>query len=121
MKQDQFDKIGIVSSFLCLIHCLIVPIGMVFAYEFESLHHSTGWTLIQVLFIGIAAWAVRHAVRHTQRAYIRIGLWLGVGLLVLALFLPHGIEEVVNYSAAGLLVLSHTLNLFTHSHKPSVA
>ncbi|MCB0736424.1 MAG: MerC domain-containing protein [Bacteroidetes bacterium] len=115
MKSIQYDRLGILSSVLCLIHCLVVPIGMLFALELEWLHHWIGWTYVQIGFISIGAWAVYHAAKHIDKKWISVCLWAGIGILVLALFAEHHLQELMNYSAAALLIAAHTVNLFIHS------
>lgn len=121
MNKRAFDRIGITSSVLCLIHCLIVPIGLLITPEVHALHHWAGWTILQIVFIAIATWAVFHAVKHIHLPALKWLLWSGIVLLIVALFLEHSTAEILNYIAAGVLIAAHSLNLFSQHRKLSTA
>ncbi|MFY0674449.1 MAG: MerC domain-containing protein [Bacteroidia bacterium] len=119
----SYDKIGIWSSLLCIVHCLAVPVVMAYTNNSIDLHHNMWWDLLQVFFVLIGFWAVRHAVGHVKITWIKIAFWVSFIVLVASIFMHHSfIGEVLNYTAAGSLVGLHTLNLIvSRNKKPSVA
>ncbi len=112
----RLDRIGIVLSGLCALHC-IAGIALVTFFGFGSVAgevlfapaiHRAGLTLaivIAALTVGIAA------VRHGQRRSLAIGV-SGIGLMIAGLFAPHGLTEAVLTIAGVMLVaMAHIRNL----------
>ncbi|MGB0431483.1 MAG: MerC domain-containing protein [Bacteroidia bacterium] len=117
------DKIGIWSSILCIVHCLAVPVVMAYTNNSFDLHDKVWWDLIQVFFVLIGFWAVKHAVSHVKVAWLKISFWVSFAILVASIFMHHSLlGEILNYTAAGSLVGLHTLNLYvSRDKKPAVA
>lgn len=117
------DRIGIWSSILCIIHCLAVPVVMAYTNNSVDLHDKIWWDFIQVAFVLVGFWAVKHAVSHVKISWLRRSFWASFAILVLSIFLHHSfVGELLNYAAAGSLIGLHTLNLYlSRSKKPLIA
>lgn len=119
----NYDKIGIWSSILCIVHCLAVPAVMAYTNNSIDLHHNIWWDTLQVLFVIIGFWAVKHAVGHVSLTWIKVAFWVSFIILVASIFMHHSaIGEALNYSSAGSLIALHTLNLaLSRNKKTAVA
>ena len=114
------DKIGIWSSALCIVHCLAVPMILAWTNGFD-LHDHWWWDALQVGFILIGFWAVKHAVSHVAFNWLKYSFWGVFAMLVASVFLHHShIGELMNYTAASLLILLHGLNLYLRKPKQAV-
>ena len=67
------DLLGIGSSVLCIIHCLLLPV-MLLAGSFSG--HLHRWALLDYVFVVLAGVAVFFSARQLKSNPIRIGLWL---------------------------------------------
>lgn len=111
------DKVGIWSSVLCTVHCLAVPVVMSFSREID-LHHSTFWNALQILFVAISFWAVRHAASHCSSKVLKFFFWLSFAALAISIFDHHSvIGEILNYSAATALIVLHSINIYVQKQK----
>lgn len=120
MKTHTHDKIGIWSSILCIVHCLAVPVVMAYGNGLD-LHENHWWDVLQVVFIAIAFWAVKHAVGHTPLTWMKGLFWLSFTTLVISMIFHHSaLGEVLNYGAALTLIALHALNLYLARQKKSL-
>lgn len=111
------DKIGIWSSLLCIVHCLAVPVVLGLSNGID-LHHNAWWDGLQVVFILIGFWAVRHAVKHMIHTWLKAAFWVTFAALAVSVFMHHSLlGEALNYTAAALLIVLHSLNLYLGRHK----
>jgi len=111
------DKIGIWSSALCIVHCLAVPAVLAFTNGFD-LHDHVWWDVLQVAFILVGFWAVRHAVKHINFQWLKLMFWSTFAVLIASVFLHHStLGEIMNYGAASLLIILHSLNLYLGRNK----
>ncbi len=114
------DKVGILLSALCCIHCMAIPFAMLLAPGLSSVidHHAVhlvGFTIIVPL--GLYAFISKLKV-HANKKPLYIGLF-GMLLLVASMLshdlLGHGTAEVleISFSIIGgmALVSAHILNI----------
>jgi len=107
------DWLGILSSGLCLIHCLLLP-GMLFlqlgftAYGIEHLHH------FDYAFLVLSFFACCFTSRICTSGYIIALLWFFFGLLALSILLHEfsGIFEYTVYLASSGLIVCHAINIW---------
>jgi hypothetical protein len=102
------DLIGMVSSALCLAHCLALP----FLLSFRAFSDSQN-ELVEIAFLAICLGAVWWSAKGAT-APIRIAFWLFVGGLctgILAEDYLFWAPYLLYVSSAGL-VLTHGLNLW---------
>ena len=104
------DLLGIISSSLCLIHCLAGPILVLLGYSFIEPDH---WPIWDILFLGISVWAVYFATRGHAPRHVKLGLWFSVLLLSVSIIFSHDYPffSVLSWIAAASLVLFHVLNI----------
>ena len=69
------DLIGIGSSVLCIIHCLLLPV-LVLAGSLSGEAHR--WEWLDYSFIVLATVAVYSATRRLRSRFLRRGLWLSL-------------------------------------------
>lgn len=113
-----WDRLGIGLSFLCMAHCLAVPVvltGLASVAAAESFHLWMALAIVPVAFA--AAWPTYR--RHRQRRV----LWLlgaGVALLFAALLLEPLVgaagENAVTVAGGALLVAGHWKNWHASPH-----
>lgn len=115
---QSHDKIGIWSSLLCIVHCLAVPLVLA-ATNGVDLHHNMWWDALQVGFILIGFWAVRHAVKHMEYTWLKVAFWITFGALATSVFIhSHSLlGNILNYGAASLLIVLHSINLYLSRNK----
>lgn len=104
------DIIGIISSGLCLVHCLAGPIMVLLGYSFIE---PDGWHIWDFIFLIISAYAIFNVTRGHSTRWIKAGLWASFSVLSLSIFFSHDMLffSVLSWLAAASLVVFHVLNL----------
>lgn len=118
---DFWDRVGISTSILCVIHCLLTPVLILFA-PLVGAKLDSEWfhPVIVGVAVPVAVWALWNGYKHHR--HIRT-IYLGVaGIICIAaaMFLgeDHNMVEITFMTAAGLLLSSaHYLNLRACKHK----
>ncbi|MBX3102545.1 MAG: MerC domain-containing protein [Bacteroidetes bacterium] len=115
--RNFYQKIGDISGmwggFICLLHCLAVPLaGLVPALggiAVISLHNH----MLDLVFIFISTAAVLLALRHTHRLWVRLIMVLGLLLFVSGTLLHEDWPWMLIPASAGsvLLIIAHSSNL----------
>lgn len=82
-RQRGADLLGISSSVLCIVHCLLFP-ALLVAGNFTAHWHS-----VDYMFILVAGVAVFFSARRLVSTFVRIGLW-GSWLCFSTAILLHG-------------------------------
>lgn len=112
------DILGIISSILCLIHCMVFPLVFIW-YSISSLD---SWHLLDYFFIFFAGVAVFFSSRKNSLASIKVGLWFSYITFTVCLLL----HEVfvwgfyISFIASVVLVFLHVLSFKIHlrQHRP---
>jgi len=84
------DRIGVVASILCAIHCAATPVLLLFAPAFGEIwaHPASHW-IVALLVVPLAmAMAIRGFRLHRQRWIVATGL-LGVVLIIAGAAIPY--------------------------------
>lgn len=104
------DILGMISSGLCLIHCLAGPVLVLLGYTFIE---PDGWHLWDILFLVISGWAVYTVTKGHSMQWIKWGLYSSIALLAISVFFSHDypIFKVTSWIAAASLVVFHSFNL----------
>lgn len=114
--RKKSDDLGILSSALCIIHCIATPFLLV-AIPVSSLtsHGSQEWwSWLDILFMGISFVAVYKAAQQSTLKWLQVSLivsWLLLSFFILNERLE-GIEfpvDMVYFPAMGLIAL-HLIN-----------
>lgn len=112
LLSQKSDNVGIISSVLCLIHCLLLPVA-ISAMSVANQHLHEDLEFMDYIFWGLSLVAVYYSVRQTTHTKVRLAFYLA-GLLFTAgiLFkevLPFG--EAWAYAGSVCLILTHTYNM----------
>lgn len=110
LKHSWTHYLGLSASFLCLIHCLALPLITPFLPLLASHNH---WVVegVFVLLISLSTLTIYRGFREHEDAR---ALWLGVvafALLLTSLLLEHhSLQIVLSVSGAALMTTAHYLN-----------
>ena len=113
----NIDKVAIGLSFVCAVHCLILPIALVILPTLAATafgdEHFQQWMLLAVLPTSLIALAMG-CRRHLNFSVVALGL-PGLIMLTLVAFLGHDLlgeagEKVASLAAASLVALAHYRN-----------
>jgi hypothetical protein len=102
-----FDWLGISSSSICLIHCLLTPVILMLNVSDFSYH------LIGYLALLMSFFAAYNISKNSKPTYILIILWLSfLGLAVSILFEDDFIFlHYLSYLSSFGLIVAHILNM----------
>jgi len=118
MKKPSWDIIGILVSGLCVVHCVALPILVIFLPAIvtaflpeEDLTHKILFSLI----IGVAALAFIPGYKFHKQ--IKPLMWLAVGMVMLIIatffmhdFYGHQLEPVCAIAGSLCIITAHYLN-----------
>ena len=116
VRKSMADVLGIGTSLLCLVHC-IVPLAIVMSgsVAHELTHH---WAM-DLLFLTVSGIAVFWVSRTHANKETKWGLWITYGILFVSIMLhDYLVFEVLSYIAATGLIAIHTWNLFSSIKRP---
>ncbi|MBX3023040.1 MAG: MerC domain-containing protein [Bdellovibrionales bacterium] len=112
---EFWDRLGISTSILCILHCLLTPVLVVFLpFAGEELAHGWFHWIIVCVVVPVAIWALWNGYRLHRLKRV---LWLGsVGLIFVCLALYVGYydlnyEIILMISGGLLLSMAHFSNL----------
>ena len=111
------DKIGILSSTLCFIHCLVTPFMYITYAGFfkQSEYLSLSWKGINLVFIIFSLIAVNRSTKKTTSKIIKPIFWLSWSLLCFVILNEEvkffKLPELVSYVSALNLAGVHMYNL----------
>ena len=110
------DNIGMASSSLCLIHCLITP----FIFIAQTCTASccadcpNWWKSIDFFFLLISFFAAYYAAKNTSKNWVKISFYFLFSLLTLLVVIQHtpylSLSVYLNYFVAFLLFSLHIYN-----------
>lgn len=114
LENNRADWAGIFSSGLCLIHCLLTPVLVLF--QVHSVGHEA-WAWMDWLFLLVSGLAIVFAFRHPSPRWVKGILLAGFALLALALVFHEEPGMIyLSYLAAASLIGGHYLNIRTCRH-----
>ncbi len=112
-----WDRLGIVGSALCIIHCLALPflIGALSLGALGFLADEIFHQILAVLLLGVALFAFIPGFRHHGNKLVVIGGMAGISLLLatgflLDHFISHGLEIGLTVVASLVLLSAHFAN-----------
>jgi hypothetical protein len=114
LNNHKADSLGIVSSLLCLIHCLLLPVLILAGIISEDLGEHTQW--VDYVFILLAASAVFFATRQMANPFLKTSMWIAAAWFALSIML-HELSPIALYSSmlsSVALVVLHTINFRQH-------
>ncbi len=111
------DRIGVVSSSLCMLHCFATPFLFLSQSSliFLSLDFTLPWLLINYVFLFISFIAIFFSVKNSSNKIIRVLLYLFwfllSGLIINESLGILSIPETATYLSASSLICLHIYNL----------
>ena len=111
------DRIGVVSSGLCMLHCFATPFLFLSQSSliFISVDFTLIWFILNYFFLFISFIAIYHSVKNSTNRFIRIFLylfWLVLsGLIINESLEIFSIPEAATYFSASSLICLHIYNL----------
>ncbi len=110
------DILGIISSVLCIIHCLAIPVIIAFGMISNSFGHHHHYHWLDYIFVGLAAFAVYYASLKAANNTLKIGLWLSLVVFSSGIFLHEVSHDFLYLSLVGslALVVLHIFNYRAH-------
>jgi len=109
---QKSDSIGIISSGLCLIHCLATPFLFVAQAQVATSIEKTTiwWSSIDFIFLFISLFAIYKSSLNSSKKWMKSALWVTWSLLALIILNEKlGIieipEETIYFPALGLIGL----------------
>lgn len=86
-KTLKSDKLGIIASFICLVHCIATPFLFMAKVYSNKLVETTSllWSSLDYVFLIIALYAVVQSVRLSGNKIISYGLSISWLLLLLVI------------------------------------
>jgi len=115
------EKIGIVISIICALHCLIMPVALVYIGQHSINQHNHGVfdTIILVLaaiFMGIT---VYQSINKPYFSKILLLLVLGSASFLFSFFVPTPFNHYLFVGGSVFWLIGHIINYRSHSHKGS--
>lgn len=111
IRQIPSDKVGIISSALCLIHCLAIPLIFGFSAEaLHAIHHD--YPAIDYIFAVISLVAAYFSIRKTDNITLKAGFIIGWLLFIVGVIM-HSNPILVWLLHIGtlILIITHLVNL----------
>ncbi len=87
---SRLDRLGIVASVACMVHCLVAPFLLLLLPAAGSIwaHPAAHWVLA-VLVLPLAVMTVWRGYLHHRRRLALVAAAVGAALIVVGLVLPH--------------------------------
>lgn len=114
---NKADTIGILSSVLCVIHCLLLPVFIFGGLLNEEWGTHGHW--VDYVFILLAIGAVFFASCQSGSYALKVLMWITVSWFSISILLHH-VFEVALYSsmaASVVLVVLHSINFKRHQQR----
>ncbi len=111
------DRIGALSSGLCMLHCLATPFLFLSQSSliFISIDFTLTWFLLNYIFLLISFIAIYYSVKNSANKFIKILLYLFWALLSALIIFESleifSISEAATYFSASSLICLHIYNL----------
>lgn len=109
IKKLNSDFLGMFSSMLCLIHCLALPMLVVFSGEaIKNIGHLE---FLDWIFAVISLYAAYDSIKKTKSKYLRISFIIGWIFFIFGVFQHE--DEFLSYSlhlGSLILIISHIRN-----------
>ena len=111
------DRIGALSSGLCMLHCFATPFLFLSQSSliFISVDFTLTWYIINYIFLFISFIAIYNSVKNSSNRFIRIFLYLFwavlSGLIINESLGIFSIPETATYMSASSLISLHIYNL----------
>lgn len=110
IKEKRADGLGILSAFLCIVHCRVMPLGLVAVIISKSSFPEREW--LDFVFILLAWIGVYGASRHHSGSPINRALWANVLVFSFSLLLHEHFARALYVSLISSLfmIVLHVLH-----------
>lgn len=112
------DYVGLLSSFLCLAHCLIIPVflsmqllSLRFLKDIERYHY------FDYIFLIVSTVAVYYSAKRFNDKLTSILLWSSLFTLATSILFHEIVPEVMAYFSSLVLIVIHLKNILLKSQK----
>ncbi len=106
------DRVGIIASVVCLVHCLIFPVLVLLRIPLSEWLHEF-WHALEYLFLLVSFAAVYFSARSTAKPWMRYFLWVSFFALAASILLKHyeDVFDTMAIVAAVILIVAHIVNI----------
>ena len=117
LSLQKSDAVGVISSGLCMIHCLATPVFFIAATCSTSCCNAAPlwWQWIDYAFLIISFIAITHSIKSTNSNLVKYGLWVSwVALFLFILniqFQWFSISDNIKFIPAFSLIGFHLYNI----------
>jgi hypothetical protein len=110
-KNQQYfsDYVGIVSSFFCLLHCMLTPV--LFSLQILFLKNTPSYNLLEYFFLILSFLAVLFTSRKFIKPFGKILIWSIYMLLSFSIIFHEMVPIFLSYAASITLILLHFFNI----------
>ena len=112
------DKMGIISSLLCLLHCALTPLLFISQPTILNSYKDfpeIWWRLASLLIIPVSLYAVYRSNKNTTNKSLGVAMWLCCFILLSTIineaFEIFSLKEYFSYGASITLGFLHVYNL----------
>ena len=107
LNPKKFDIIGILSSSICLIHCLATPLLMAIGAGF----FTNPW--FEHLFVLISFLSIYKATQKSNHFKLSVFLWISFAGFAACIFFEEWHHDIhyVGYFFSLLIIIGHLLNI----------
>lgn len=108
----QSDKIGVLSSFLCLAHCLFVPVLLSMQPLTVHLDTHTSGHALELLFLLVSFVAVFFSTRHISSKAMKLAFYAVLGLFIVGFVFEESFywTKYLGYLGSLGLIVLHLYN-----------
>lgn len=106
------DKLAVIFSGLCLVHCILTPmiIGGVMGLVGQLLNSEWVHSVILIPVVALAVLSLPSSYRSHRKHWPMVIAVIAIAALFSAFFLPETLELWLTVPAALLLILAHSWN-----------
>lgn len=109
LQKPFADYLGILSSLLCLVHCLLTP--AILSMNFIYLTNSSQFEVIEYTFLFLSLMAVFFSSKKYKGYLGKVIIWLTFLIFAASIIFHDIIPVAVSYIASTGLIFLHFLNL----------
>lgn len=109
LQKPYSDYLGIISSILCLVHCLITPAILSFHYIFMKT--TSQFEMVEYIFLIMSFLAVFFSAKNYNGYFGKITMWFMFSVFAVSIIFHSHIPVFISYIASSGLVLLHIFNL----------
>ena len=112
------EKIGIVISIICAVHCLVMPVALIYIGQQSINHHLHGAFDIVILLLAsiFMGFTVYQSIKKPYLNKIIFLLILGIIAFLLSFFVPSPFNHFLFVGGSIFWLIAHLIN-YRNNHK----